>query len=79
VLFRPCEYSIETIPALPSKLNDPEDVDTDGEDHSYDALRYGVMKLFGGRVEEVTKKKGWRDKLHEKAEQGDYSGSWMSA
>jgi len=51
-----CEYSIETIPALPSKLNDPEDVDTDGEDHSYDALRYGVMKLFGGRVEEVTKK-----------------------
>lgn len=28
-----CTYSIEFIPALASKENDPEDVDSDGEDH----------------------------------------------
>jgi hypothetical protein len=28
---------------LPLDKNNPEDVDTDAEDHLYDALRYGVM------------------------------------
>lgn len=33
-----CKYLIRTLPALPIKENDPEDVDTDSEDHGYDAL-----------------------------------------
>ena len=35
-----CEYSIKTIPSLPPDDKNPEDVDTNGEDHSFDALKY---------------------------------------
>ena len=35
-----CKYAISTISALPYDPNKPEDVDTDSEDHSYDACRY---------------------------------------
>jgi hypothetical protein len=31
------------LPLLPLDENNPEDVDTDMEDHAYDALRYGIM------------------------------------
>ena len=31
------------MPLLPLDKNNPEDVDTDAEDHAYDALRYGCM------------------------------------
>ena len=34
---------IRTLPSLMSDANKPEDVDTDGEDHAADALRYFVM------------------------------------
>lgn len=38
-----CAYLIRTLPSLVSDATKPEDVDTDGEDHSADALRYFVM------------------------------------
>lgn len=38
-----CAYLIRTLPSLVSDPTHPEDVDTDGEDHSADALRYFVM------------------------------------
>jgi phage terminase large subunit len=38
-----CAYTARTIPALVSDKNRPEDVDSDGEDHAADALRYFVM------------------------------------
>lgn len=38
-----CTYLTRTIPSLISDLNKPEDVDTDGEDHAADALRYFLM------------------------------------
>lgn len=41
--FETCVHCIRTIPALESDPLDPEDVDTEGEDHAYDAVRYGVM------------------------------------
>jgi hypothetical protein len=34
---------IRTLPALIHDEHDPEDVDTDGEDHAPDAWRYGLM------------------------------------
>ncbi len=46
--FRTCLNAIETIPALPRDPNDIEDVDTDAEDHLYDALRYGLQWKSGG-------------------------------
>jgi hypothetical protein len=42
-VFSTCRNLIRTLPMLPIDSNDPEDVDTDAEDHAYDALRYGVM------------------------------------
>lgn len=38
-----CAYTVRTIPALVSDKHKPEDVDSDGEDHAADALRYFVM------------------------------------
>ena len=42
-IFNTCRETIRTIPALMRDPDTPEDVDTDGEDHLYDALRYGLQ------------------------------------
>jgi hypothetical protein len=41
--FSTCVHSIRTIPLLQHDTGRPEDVDTDGEDHAADAVRYGCM------------------------------------
>lgn len=38
-----CKKSIETIPALPMDPNDNRDIDTNSDDHWYDAVRYACM------------------------------------
>ena len=38
-----CEDTIRTLPTLQHDDKDPEDVDTEGEDHAYDETRYAVM------------------------------------
>tara|TARA_B110000285_G_scaffold55338_1_gene63005 strand:+ start:836 stop:2269 length:1434 start_codon:yes stop_codon:yes gene_type:complete len=43
VFFNSCTNTISQLPVLPLDKNNPEDVDTNSEDHLYDALRYGVM------------------------------------
>jgi hypothetical protein len=43
VIFNTCKNLISQLPNLPLDKNNPEDVDTNSEDHLYDALRYGVM------------------------------------
>lgn len=42
-IFDNCVNLIRTLPRLPVDEHDPEDVDTDSEDHAYDALRYAIM------------------------------------
>ena len=42
-IFSNCKNLLRTLPLLPVDRNNPEDVDTDVEDHAYDALRYGAM------------------------------------
>lgn len=42
-VFDTCVHIIRTLPALQHDLNDPEDCNTDGEDHAPDSLRYGLM------------------------------------
>lgn len=42
-VMRACRHTIRTIPALIYDPMRPEDVDTAGEDHIYDALRYFLM------------------------------------
>ncbi len=39
--FSTCVHAIRTLPALQHDMMRPEDVDTDGEDHAGDAIRYG--------------------------------------
>jgi hypothetical protein len=41
--FNTCPHLIRTLPALQHDLKDPEDCDTDAEDHAPDDLRYGCM------------------------------------
>lgn len=45
VFFTTCSNSIRTIPALVHDGIRPEDIDTAGEDHAGDALRYLLMSL----------------------------------
>jgi hypothetical protein len=42
-VFKTCVHIIRTLPAMQHDINNPEDADTDGEDHAPDALRYGLM------------------------------------
>lgn len=42
VIFDTCRHFIRTFPLLARAKNDPEDVDTEQEDHAYDALRYSL-------------------------------------
>lgn len=42
-VFNTCKHFIRTVPALVYDETDVEDVDTDGEDHAYDELRYVCM------------------------------------
>ena len=52
-----CSSTIRTVPAIGRDENNPEDVDTDDEDHAYDGLTYGLQYVgqgvmrqkFGGR------------------------------
>jgi len=41
--MRNCKYCIETIPTLPRDEKNPDDIDTDAEDHLYDTVRYKVL------------------------------------
>jgi hypothetical protein len=41
--FSTCEHSIRTLPALQHDPDKMEDVDTEGEDHASDSIRYACM------------------------------------
>jgi hypothetical protein len=43
VFMSSCVNTISQIPSIPLDKRNPEDVDTNAEDHLYDALRYGIM------------------------------------
>ena len=43
VFFSTCTNTISQLPSIPLDKKNPEDVDTNAEDHLYDALRYGIM------------------------------------
>ncbi len=48
VLEGTCPELVRTLPSLPYDPRHPEDVDTNAEDHQYDAARYLLMILGGG-------------------------------
>lgn len=57
-VFNTCRHFIRTVPNLVYSEKDVEDVDTDGEDHIYDELRYVCMENpIAPRVREVPEPK----------------------
>ncbi len=46
-VFETCRHFIRTVPVLPRDDRDPDDVDTNAEDHVYDETRYRVMARKG--------------------------------
>lgn len=44
IIFSTCENLVRTLPALPYDKTNVEDIDTNAEDHAYDALRYGLTR-----------------------------------
>ncbi|MFY3647015.1 terminase [Achromobacter xylosoxidans] len=57
-VFSSCKHLIRTVPALPPDHLNPEDVDSDAEDHAWDALRYGVMRRRRTPEEQDQQKSG---------------------
>lgn len=48
IFFDRCKVCVRTIPTLPRDDKDPEDVNTEAEDHAFDAVTYGLQWLGGG-------------------------------
>lgn len=42
-IFENCRHFIRTVPVLPRDENDPDDVDSEAEDHVYDETRYRLL------------------------------------
>lgn len=49
-----CQQTLETLPVLPRSDKDPDDVDTEAEDHIADAIRYRVRKKIRGAKQRTT-------------------------
>lgn len=45
-IFDTCTHLLDQLGSLVHSKNNPEDVDTDQEDHAYDSARYGLSNLF---------------------------------
>jgi len=74
VFFDTCIHAIRTIPVLQHDKDRPEDLDTDGEDHAADEVRYACMS------------RPWaKDRIGDRYQRDRYSrsssgeSSWMSA
>lgn len=78
VMFDCCTHTIRTIPALVYDEHKIEDVDTDGEDHPYDTVRYGIMeRLYTPVKKEKRKRDAWADDDRDDEEGG--ADSWQTA
>jgi hypothetical protein len=58
-----CTDFIRTVPALQHDGNNPEDIDSDGEDHCGDAGRYAMMSRPWTRMPELPKPIRGADKM----------------
>ena len=75
-----CKHCIETIPTLVTSDKNPEDLDTDGEDHLADAIRYCLMFIFVPKtMREKNKTPKWLQELQRKAKGSIEEGSLVSA
>jgi Terminase large subunit, T4likevirus-type, N-terminal len=52
-IFDTCEHTIRTVPAIEPDPDDPDDVDTEAEDHCFDMLKAGLMRRTSTPAEAV--------------------------
>lgn len=73
--FNTCEHAIRTIPSLVHDEHKPEDLDTKGEDHAADAIRYLLQQLEDVKVETPykTEEQRFQDKMRKQQESPEYS------
>lgn len=57
VVFENCTNLIRTLPSLVYDKRNVEDIDTDGEDHAYDALRYMLTDDVGASIQKKAARK----------------------
>jgi len=70
-VFDTCVEFIRTVPALVYDAIRVEDVDTDGEDHAGDAIRYGLMsKPIAGRTQEQVLDEFFKKKMRREKKVG---------
>lgn len=74
-VFRGCDDFQRTIPVLPRDERDPDDIDTDAEDHIADEARYRVLaaRITGGKQQPVDSE----DRFAAGRVFGGSSGGWM--
>lgn len=64
-----CSNLIRTLPELVHDKTDVEDLDSKGEDHAADALRYGLVEL-GARTKSLEEVRTLNEAFRQQAEQG---------
>lgn len=74
-VFATCVNLIRTLPALPYDRHRVEDVDTDAEDHAYDALRYALMGAPPAQVPAAKISYGLRGQIAAQRQRAD-DGWW---
>jgi len=74
-----CLYLIETIQSADQNPNNIDDLDTQGEDHAIDALKYGSKYVFGTVTEQPKKEPGWRNELKNEINDQQNGHSWRAA
>lgn len=80
-VFSTCTYMIESIPGLIHDAHHPEDLDTTGDDHGADALRYALMtKPVSPKQQTAKTRQGtvdyWIQKFKNQKKEGGYVGSF---
>jgi len=53
-IFDTCTHWIRTVPTLPRSEKDPDDIDTEAEDHAYDETRYRLLTKKHGKKTQNT-------------------------
>ncbi len=67
-IYERCTQLRETLPALITAKNDPEDIEDGQNDHSYDAFKMGFMTLYKPREPIKDTRSEWRKRLDKKKE-----------
>lgn len=71
-VFESCRGVIRTLPALEYDAYNPEDINTDGEDHIYDAMRYFLMNSVKGNKGAVIRPRAFNPLEDDGESYGDF-------